>query len=372
MAHPWPESDPALLAPVEEHEELRAVVRQVLTRHADHERVRAVADSDVGWSRELWDRLNGELEIGGLAVAEDLGGAGFGVRELAVVLEETGAALLPEPVLASAVLGCRALIEADDPDRVAELRTQALAGAAVVTTALHGEVRVTLGDDGWTVSGVAERVLQAEAAGHLVVAARAPEGAVLVLVERDHVETRPLEVVDLTRRQADVHLADAPATLVVGAERGDLVVGLLRRLALVAVASEHAGMISHLLDLTRDYAVQREQFDRPIGSFQAVKHRIADMLVDRERALSASRYAAALLDDPAVANDAADLAAVVAASVCQDAVVRVAHEAIQLHGGIGFTWEHRAHYYLRRALGDEGLFGSARQHRAAIATLIGV
>ena len=131
-------------------------------------------------------------------------------------------------------------------------------------------------------------------------------------------------------------------------------------------------MIGHLLDLTRDYVVQREQFGRPIGSFQAVKHRIADMLVDRERALSASRYAAALLDDPAVATDEADLAAAVAASVCQDAVVRVAHEAIQLHGGIGFTWEHRAHYYLRRALGDEGLFGSARRHRADIASLIGV
>lgn len=372
MAHPWPESDPALLAPLDEHEELRAVVRQVLAKYADHEQVRAAADSSLGWSAELWGRLNGELEIGGLAVAEELGGAGFGVRELAVVLEETGAAVLPEPVLSSAVLGCRALAEADEPGPLAQLRTAALGGEVVLATALRGDVRVSRADGGWTATGVAERVLQADAADHVVLAAGTPEGTVLVLVERAHVETTPRQVADLTRRQSDVHLAEAPARLLVGADRGSRVVDLLERLARVAVASEHAGMVAHLLDLTRDYTMQREQFGRPIASFQAVKHRIADMLVDRERALSASRYAAALLDDPAVTPDEADLAAAVAASVCQDAVVRVAHEAIQLHGGIGFTWEHRAHVYLRRALGDEGLFGSAREHRADIASLIGV
>ena len=128
-------------------------------------------------------------------------------------------------------------------------------------------------------------------------------------------------------------------------------------------------MIEALLDLTRTHLAQRHQFGRPLASFQAIKHRLADVLIDLERARSASRYAAAVFDqDPF----AAELPAAVASAVCTDAVIRVAHETVQLHGGIGFTWEHPAHYYLRRALGDEATFGSARSDRALIAELLGM
>ena len=178
MAHPWPESDPALLAPVDEHEELRAVVRQLLAKHADHERVRAVADSETGWSpralgpaqrraRDRWPRG----DRGRWA------GRASGSASSRSCSRSRGAALLPEPVLASAVIGCRALVEADDPDSVTDLRDPALSRALRPRRRpCDGDVRATHGDDGWTVSGVAERVLQADAAGHLVVAARTPRG----------------------------------------------------------------------------------------------------------------------------------------------------------------------------------------------------
>ncbi|TGN66072.1 acyl-CoA dehydrogenase [Nocardioides eburneiflavus] len=371
MSQPWPESDPALLAPVEEHDELRSIVRQVLAKHADHEQVRTSADSALGWSADLWGRLNGELEIGGLAVPEALGGAGFGVREIAVVLEEAGASLLPEPVLASAVLGCRALAAADDAAGVAHLRATALSGESVLTVSLAAGLDAEVGEDSWLLTGSVAGVLQAESSDHVVVVAGTDAGPGLFLVAREHCSVTPRRVVDLTRRQADVALASAPATQLVAAPRAEVVIADLRRLTLVALAAEHAGIAARLLDLTCEYVVQRQQFGRAIGSFQAVKHRLADVLVDRERALSAARYAAALLDSDADPHEA-DLAASVAAAVCQDAALRAAHETIQLHGGIGFTWEHRAHYYLRRVLGDEGVFGSSREHRAAIADLVGV
>ena len=128
-------------------------------------------------------------------------------------------------------------------------------------------------------------------------------------------------------------------------------------------------MTAHLLETTTAYLLERHQFGRAIASFQAIKHRLADLLVDLERARSASRYAAAMFDQDPVE---AVLAARIAAAICQDAVIRAAHESVQLHGGIGFTWEHPAHLYVRRALGDEGLFGSSRAHRAAVAQLVGL
>lgn len=370
----WPEADPAVIAPVEEHEQLRAVVRQLLERSAPPDRLAATLDSPSGSSPELWRLLNDELEISALAVPEELGGQGYGLRELVVVLEETGAALLPEPVLASAVLGCQALALADDADAVADVRTEALRGAAVVTLATsRGATPVAAeqsgGDGSWTVSGSVPRVLQAAGSDLLVLPADGPAGPVLLLVRTADAVVAPRPVLDLTRRQAEVVLDRTPARLLVGSARSSAVVARLGLLADVAVAAEHAGIVDRLLSMTCTYAGQREQFGRPVASFQAVKHRLADVLVDRERARGAARYAAAVLDeDP----DAAALPVAVAATVCTDAVLRAAHEAVQLHGGIGFTWEHPCHLYLRRALGDEGLWGDSRAHRARVASLIGV
>jgi len=368
--NPWPELHPDLLASVSEREELRQVVREVLAKHADHEQVRAAADSAAGYSADLWQLLNAELEISRLAVAEELGGNGFGLQELFVVIEECGAALLPEPVLSSAALGCQALAAADDPPSIKDLLDAALSGELVVTVATGGDPLTAQDVDGsWRVSGSRSRVLQGAAAGLLVVDAATPLGTVLLAVAATDVAVAPRTTVDLTRRQADLAFDSAPARPLVGVERAAAVMERLDLIRRAALAAEHTGIVGELLDRTCEYATQREQFGRAIGSFQAVKHRLADVLVDRERARSASRYAAAVLDGE---PDTAALPVAVAAAVCADAAMRTAHEAVQLHGGIGFTWEHRAQYYLRRVLGDEGLFGATRDQRARIADLVEV
>ncbi|WZH51207.1 MAG: acyl-CoA/acyl-ACP dehydrogenase [Nocardioides alkalitolerans] len=368
----WPDSDPAVLAPVPEHEDLRAVARSIVEKHGDLEQLLGAVE--VGQvPTEVWRRLTAELDLAAIAVPEDRGGAGFGLRELAVVIEETGAALVPDPVVSSAVLGLQALLLADDPAAVAEVVADALTGSALVTYAWGPAESLRL--EGDAVSGRLHRVLDAVGATHLVAPAAGPDGQVLVLVDLAAADVAPLEHVDVTRRLADVALAGAPARVVVG---GAGVSAALRRLAVlrrVAVAAEHAGMVSRLLDMTVAHVTTRHQFGRPIGSFQAVKHRLADVLVARERCRSAVRYAAARFDDDVAAGTdlaGAEVAAAVAAAVGTEAVLAAAHEAVQLHGGIGFTWEHPAHRYLRRALGDEAQFGSARDHRAHLAALLAV
>jgi len=372
LVQPWPVADASVLAPVAEHEDLRKVLRDLLAAHADHDQVRRAADSPRGWSEELWTLLNAEMNVGTLAVPEHRGGLGYGLGVLAVVLEEAGRALLPEPLLLSSVLGARALLAAPQdalPDELLAGVTEGRLVATVATTA--GELTVADTGGGVTVSGRVERVLLGAVADLLVVRAGTPEGESLHVVDlrEAHARRRSLEVLDLTRRQATLELAAAPAYLLAGPERAPAVAAELAALRRAALAAEHVGMIEAMLDLTRTHATQRHQFGRPLASFQVIKHRLADVLVDLERARSVARYAAAVFDDDPAA---ADLPAAVAAAVATDAVVRVAHETVQLHGGIGFTWEHPAHYYLRRALADEAVFGSARGERAHVADLLGL
>ena len=372
---PWPDADASVLAPVSEHEDLRKVIRDVLSTHADHEQVRRAADGPLGYSADLWMLLNDEMSVGAMAVPEDRGGLGVGLGMLAVVLEEAGRALLPEPLLASAVLGARAVLAAPVGSLPAEVIEGVVAGRLVVTPATGPSADASLdvaeSDGSLTASGRVGRVALGATADLLVVLAGPAGGESLYLVDlRDapRCERQPLEVLDHTRRQAAVELVAAPAHLIAGPEHSASVLSELDVVRRVALAAEHVGMIDAMLDLTRTYLGQREQFGRPLASFQAIKHRLADVLVDLERARSAARYAAAVFDqDPA----SAELPAAVAAAVATDAVIRVAHETVQLHGGIGFTWEHPAHYYLRRALGDEAVFGPARAHRALVAELLG-
>jgi alkylation response protein AidB-like acyl-CoA dehydrogenase len=374
LAQPWPVADASVLAPVPEHEDLRKVMRDILASHADHEQVRRAADSPLGYSADLWSLLNDEMSVGAMAVPEDRGGLGVGFGMLAVVLEEAGRALLPEPLLASAVLGARAVLAAPLGSLPDELVDGVVAGRLVVTLATGPGADASLdvnGTDGsLTVSGRVGRVMLGATADLLVVAAGAPGGEAVHLVDlREGSDRRPLEVLDHTRRQAAVELVAAPAHLIAGPEHAGAVLSDLDVVRRVALAAEHVGMIEAMLDLTRTYLGQREQFGRPLASFQAIKHRLADVLVDLERARSAARYAAAILDQDPVS---AELPAAVAAAVATEAVIRVAHETVQLHGGIGFTWEHPAHYYVRRALGDEAVFGPAHAHRALVAELLGI
>ena len=373
---PWPLADASTLAPVAEHEDLRKVMRDILDTHASHEQVRRAADSPHGYSADLWRLLNDEMNVGSLAVSEEQGGLGFGVGILAVILEEAGRALLPEPLLTSAVLGVRAVLAAPPGGVPDDVVNDVLAGRLVVTVATGtpetGALTATGSAEGPIVSGRIARVPVGETADFVVVSAGAPGEEPLYLVDLRGAgvarRTR-LEVLDLTRRQATIELDAAPAYLLAGPADAAPVLAELATLGTVALAAEHVGMIEAMLEMTRDYLGQRHQFGRPLGSFQAIKHRLADLLVDLERARSAARYAAAVFDEDPVS---VDLPAAVAGAVCTDAVIRAAHETVQLHGGIGFTWEHPAHYYVRRALGDEATFGSARGHRAQIARLLGV
>ncbi|ACU96810.1 acyl-CoA dehydrogenase family protein [Saccharomonospora viridis] len=370
MTKPWPVGDPALLAPVEEHEDLRAVIRKVLERHAPHPRVREVADSPLGYAPELWALLNSELGVSALAAPESRGGLGFGTRELGVVLEECGRALISEPVLSSAVLGVQALLAADD-DVVDDVLGSALSGEHILTLAPddEGAVRAEPAGEGWKLHGNIARLVHGEIADSYVVCASTAEGTGLFLVGREAagVEVRRLTTLDPTRRQAAVTFDAAPARLLLEPSRTPDVLRRLEDLARASLACEHVGMIDRMLSSTVEHVTSRHQFGRPLGSFQVIKHRLADMLVDLERARSAARYAMAVWPE---ASDSASLAAAVAAAVCTDAVMRATADAVQLHGGIGFTWEHEAHYYVRRALGDEPLFGDARSARARIAELV--
>ena len=374
-AQHWPVADASVLAPVAEHEDLRKVMRDILTSHATHEDVRRAADGPAGYSVELWTLLNEEMNVGSLAAPEARGGLGFGVGVLAVVLEEAGRALLPEPLLASAVLGVRAVLAAPVggvPDDVVAGVIDGTVIATVATGPHVGELTVSESGDALTVSGRLERVLVGARADVVVVCAGNPGGESVYLVDlrdADLSGRTPLEVLDRTRRQASLELAATPAYLIAGPERAVALAAELAMLGRIALAAEHVGMIEAILEMTRTYLGQREQFDRPLASFQVIKHRLADMLIDLERARSAARYAAAAFDlDPATAA----LPSAVAGAICTDAVIRAAHEGVQLHGGIGFTWEHPAHYYLRRALGDEATFGPARADRALIADLLGL
>jgi alkylation response protein AidB-like acyl-CoA dehydrogenase len=374
-AQPWPESDATVLAPVAEHEDLRKVLRDLLQTRASHEQVRQSSEGPEGYSAPLWTLLNDEMEVSSLAVPEDRGGLGFGVGVLAVVLEEAGRALLPEPLLMSSVLAARAVLAAPPSTLPDELGTGVLTGRLVATVAVdaHADSHLAASQDDtrYAVTGHVGRVVHGQSADLLIAAMASDLGESLCLLDlRGAGVTRtPLEVLDHTRRQARIDVEAVPAFVLAGPEDWPAVRSELAVLTSTALAAEHVGMIEAMLEMTRTYAGQRHQFGRPLATFQVIKHRLADMLVDLERSRSAARYAAAMFDqEPASAG----LAAAVAGAICTDAVIRAAHDTVQLHGGIGFTWEHPAHFYLRRALGDEAVFGSARLHRARIGELVGL
>ncbi|MFI5717391.1 acyl-CoA dehydrogenase family protein [Nocardia sp. NPDC051750] len=369
---PWPRSEPPGLTPDSEQIQLRESLRGLLGKHSDIDQVRVVTATGPGYSPDLWRTLVDEMSVTSLAVPEPYGGLGYGTAELAVVLEECGRGLVCEPVYSSAVLGTQALLAA--PDAEGNPLPEVLAGDLLATvSALDSttdDLRAVPGPRGWLVDGTVTHLIGGGSADIVVASAAAADGLRLfALRPAENAERRERRVLDPTRRQADLTVHECPAVALTAPDTTAAVRRRLHDLATLALACENTGIIDRLLELTVEYAGTRQQFGRPIGSFQAVKHRLADLLVSLERARSASRYAAALYaEDP----DSARLAVAVAGAVCTDAAVHAAGEAVQLHGGVGFTWEHAAHSYFRRVLGNEAAQGDARTHRARIAALIGV
>jgi alkylation response protein AidB-like acyl-CoA dehydrogenase len=332
-----------------------------------------------GYDEQAWGLLGTEMGLAGLGIAEDLGGAGGGLAELTLVSEELGRALLPVPFFSSTVLagqilarcpgtgrdvlarvaggGELAAFAGADPDgcwRPDRLPVEAEAGGRQASVRLHGQAGFVL--DGAT-------------AAHLVVAARTPAGCDLFLVAGDAegVRRRALETLDPTRAQASVGLDGAPGTPLTTGGRGAAAVSAGLDVALVVLAAEQVGGAAACLDLAVEYAKLRHQFSRPIGSFQAIKHKLADLLLLVEMGRSAVDRAMAAEHDPARLAEAAAVAKI----WCSDAYTTVATENIQIHGGIGFTWEHDAHLYFRRARADEQLLGDATVHRERLAALLG-
>jgi alkylation response protein AidB-like acyl-CoA dehydrogenase len=365
----------------EEQEELRASVRRFLADKAPSEAVRRWMDSEEGHDPALWKQMADQLGLQGIAVPEEFGGAGYGPVELGIVLEELGRSLLPAPFFSTVALAGQALVASGDQAAQARWLPGIADGSLTATVALSEEhggaaldavtTRAVPGASGWTLTGTKMFVVDGASADLVLVVARADDGLGLFAVAADAagVTRVRLDALDPTRRLGRIELDGAPAERV--GPDGDATDFLQRvlDLAVVALAHEQVGGASACLDSAVEYAKIRVQFDRPIGSFQAIKHKCADMLMEVEGARSAA-YSAAWT----AAEDVGELpvAAALAGSYCSEANTHAAKENIQIHGGIGYTWEHDAHLYLKRAKSSELLFGAPVRHRARLADLIGI
>lgn len=370
-----PEIDPQLLSETDEQRQLRIVLRDFYTQACGPEDVRKYLATPRGYDEVLWTRLAGEIGVHGLAVPEEYGGSGFTFAELAVALEESGRALGCAPLLPTVVLAAHALLYSDDRT-VCERYLPRIADGTLTATvagfdADEPDVIAEQGGAGWLLRGRADFVLDGAGADLILVRAQTPAGARLFACEPTSYTCRrtPRRVLDETRRQALVEFLGAPATAVGTSEGTQDTVSATLDTGRAALTAEQVGGSGHALDATVEFVAQRHQFGRPIGSFQAVKHRLADVLVALEAARSASAYATACA---AVASSQLPVAACAAAVVCSEAFRLATAEYVQLHGGIGFTWEHPAHLYVRRARSSEVLFGTADGHRVRLAELIGL
>lgn len=358
-----------------EQTEIRSVARRLLETRFSSARLRSLAGTEDGWDPATWGDV---VDLGwpAIAIAEAQGGAGYGMAERALLAQEMGRVLAPVPYLASAVLAADALAAVGSSD-ANELLARVAAGkvrAALVAAGDLNAGRDPAGDVrevGGRLNGSGGTVLEAAAADLLVVAAANPDGAVsLFAVEpgAPGLERTPCSLVDETRRHATVVLGGTPARQL--DSTGDVHEDLVRALATSAItlAAEMVGGAERCLQMTIDYAKDRRQFGVPIASFQAIKHRLADLAVQIEAARE-SVYQAADAADSGNTDQLLPCASA-AKSAASDAAIKAAAETIQLHGGIGFTWEHDAHLYYRRAKSSELLFGDAVEHRERLAAAL--
>ncbi|MGW6154380.1 acyl-CoA dehydrogenase family protein [Streptomyces sp. NPDC055144] len=337
-----------------EQDELRSAVRAVLTRHE---------------GAAAWSPLTEAVGVAGLGVPEEYGGYGGGTVEAYVVMEELGRALSPVPYLASTVLATQALLASGNARVCAELLPELADGTAVgaLAWAENGSwepeamnARVRAG----RLTGVKEHVLTGPGRPDtLLVLAQGDDGLALYQVPTRQCEFTSLPTMDQTRPQARVTFDRTPDAKLIAAD-GERVLSRVRDLACTALAAEQTGAAARALADTIQYAKDRVQFGRPIGSFQAVKHRIADLHVQLEAARSLALAAAH--------SDAAPHLAAAAKAACSQAYTHIAGEMIQLHGGIGITWEHEAHRHLKRAHSGRHLFGAPSAHRQRLADRLGL
>ena len=365
----------------EEQEELRRAVRRFLEDKSSEAEVRRLMDTTDGYEPAVWTQMAEQLGLQGLAIPEEFGGSGYTYVELIVVLEEMGRALLCAPYFSSVALAANLLMASGDDAAKKDYLPAIAAGTTIATVALaeaagrwdeQGVALAATGSgDGWTLTGEKMYVLDGHVANLVLVAARTPAGVSVFAVDKGApgFTATPLSTMDQTRKQARLTFEATPARLVGPDGAGWPAISKMLDLAAVALAAEQVGGAQKVLEMSVEYAKVRVQFGRPIGSFQAIKHKCADMLLEVESAKSAAYYAGwAAAED----NDELPVVASLAKSYCSEAYFHAAAENIQIHGGIGFTWEHPAHLYFKRAKSSELLFGDPTYHRELLAQRIGI
>lgn len=370
----------------DEQEQLRDAVRKFLEAKSPESEVRRLMETTEGYDTAVWKQMASELGLQSLAIPEAFGGQGFSFIELGIVLEEMGRALLCAPFYSSVVLAANAILEIGNESDQAELLPGIASGDSIATVAfteLSGswdpaeiEMQAVSADGGYTLSGTKSFVIDGHIADTIVVIARA-EGtsgsdglsAFVVRSDASGLTRTALSTMDQTRKQARLDFDQVPARAL--GTVGEAAAGWQRTLDLAAVAltNEMVGGAQFVLDMAVEYAKVRIQFGRPIGSFQAIKHKCADMLLEVESSKSAAYFGSW-----SAAEDANELpvAACMAKAYVSDAYFHTAAENIQIHGGIGFTWEHPAHLYFKRAKSSEIFLGDATFHRELLAQRLGI
>jgi alkylation response protein AidB-like acyl-CoA dehydrogenase len=359
----------------DEQQQLKESARAFLSGECATTFVRKVMASDDGYPRELYDQV-AKLGWTGLIVPEKFGGAGLGMLEMAMILEEGGYAAMPGPFLFSSVLAASALRLGGSEQLNAKWLTALAEGKAIGTVAIvegAGSIDprdinaiATRGADGWSLNGAKMFVPYADAADFIVVAAKRDSDIRLFVVDTKSpgLTFRSLKNLDLTRRVSSVELRSVPAKRLHGGG-----MGLFRKLmdvASIAIAADSLGGTERALEMAVDYSKVREQFGKPIGSFQALKHAAAEIVADVEPARAMLWYAAYAFDTGAA--DAGRVASMAKARLC-DIYSRGTDRAVLMHGGIGFTWEHDMHLWFKRARFNESYFGSPSFHRERVASL---
>ncbi len=370
----------------EEQDELRRTVRGFLEAKSPSTEVRRLMETTEGYDPAVWGQMGAEMGLQGLAIPEEFGGQGFSFVELCIVLEEMGRVLLCAPFFSTVVLAANAILNAGGDTEKKALLPGIASGDVKATLAFtepNGKwdasgitMEASQKGNDWTLTGEKMFVIDGHVADLIVVAARVAgttgtDGIAFFTVDADApgLTRTALATMDQTRKQAKLEFSGVPATPL--GEPGEGWAALSKTLdqAAVALANEGVGGAQFVLDMSVEYAKVRVQFGRPIGSFQAIKHKCADMLLEVESGKSAAYYAAwAAAED----NDELPVVAALSKAYVSDAYFHCAAENIQIHGGIGFTWEHDAHLYFKRAKSSEIFLGDATYHRELLAQRIGI
>lgn len=363
-----------------EQTDLRMGVRRLLAKRSPSADIRRTMESEDGFDRSLWRELCENMGLMGIAVPAEYGGFGGGYAEIAAVMEEFGRAQVCAPYMQSK-LAAGALMACSDEiarhkylSRLASgelIGTLAFAAPTVANSCATGTVEAVSAGEDWTLTGYVDLVIYGHIADLIIIFANSSDGPSLFAVSADAkgVTRTSVPNIDETRKLGRVELNATPSRLLCKGDQAQSVHEAVIDLSAFISGAEALGGATRCLEMSVDYAMLREQFGRPIGSFQALKHRLADLFVDVEAARSIVAYGAAVAD-----TESSEFAVVasMAKSFCSDVFCRAAGEAIQIHGGTGFTWDHDAHLYFKRAHTSARLLGDVGYHRERTAALLGI